>query len=237
MRVAVEHGRALGGGDAASCGRGSRAARRGSGSGTWSLKKKRSSCASGSGYVPSISSGFCVARTTNGSSSTCVRLPTLTRCSCIASSSALCVLGVARFISSASTMFAKTGPLRNSKDLRAALRLVDDRRAQDVGRHEVGRELDARERERRASRPACARASSCRGPGTPSSSACPPASMHVMTPSTTSRLPTIDLAISARRSSMRLRKARDLLSRTASVSLISLLAVLAAWSLTRRAGG
>ena len=35
-------------------------------------------------------------------------------------------------------------------------------------------------------------------PGTPSSSACPPPSMHVMTPSTTSRLPTIDFAISAR---------------------------------------
>ena len=37
--------------------------------------------------------------------------PTVTRCSCIASSSALCVFGVARLISSASTMFAKIGPL------------------------------------------------------------------------------------------------------------------------------
>ena len=36
---------------------------------TFSLKKNRSSCASGSGYVPSISSGFCVARTKNGWSS------------------------------------------------------------------------------------------------------------------------------------------------------------------------
>ena len=41
----------------------------------------------------------------------------MTRCSCIASSSALCVFGVARLISSASTMFAKMGPLRNSKRL------------------------------------------------------------------------------------------------------------------------
>ena len=77
-----------------------------------------------------------------------MRLPTVTRCSCIASSSALCVFGVARLISSARTMFAKIGPLAELEDLAAALRLVDDRRAEDVGRHEVGRELDARERER-----------------------------------------------------------------------------------------
>ena len=35
---------------------------------------------------------------------------TVTRCSCMASSSAACVLGGVRLISSASTMFAKTGP-------------------------------------------------------------------------------------------------------------------------------
>ena len=40
------------------------------------------------------------------------------------------------------------GPLAELEDLAAALRVVDDRRAEDVGRHEVGRELDARERER-----------------------------------------------------------------------------------------
>ena len=33
------------------------------------LNMKRSSCASGSGYVPSSSIGFCVAKTWNGSSS------------------------------------------------------------------------------------------------------------------------------------------------------------------------
>ena len=33
------------------------------------MQKKRSSCASGSGYVPSCSMGFCVARTRNGSAS------------------------------------------------------------------------------------------------------------------------------------------------------------------------
>src|SRR5207248_6228662 len=36
------------------------------GKGTFNLKKKRSSWASGRGYVPSISSGFCVASTKNG---------------------------------------------------------------------------------------------------------------------------------------------------------------------------
>src|SRR5580700_10643296 len=45
--------------------------------------------------------------------------------------------------------------------------------------------------------------------------------MQVMTPSTTSRLPTMDFAISARSVSMRLRK-RVTCSRTASVSVMSL---------------
>ena len=49
-------------------------------------------------------------------------------------------------------------------------------------------------------------------PGTPSSSAWPPASMHVRTPSTTSRLPTIDFAISARSVVDPLAEERDLLA-------------------------
>ena len=32
---------------------------------------KRSTCASGSGYVPSYSTGFCVAKTRNGRASSC----------------------------------------------------------------------------------------------------------------------------------------------------------------------
>ena len=75
---------------------------------TWNMN--RSSCASGSGYVPSSSIGFCVANTKNGSSSGYVRACTVTRCSCIASSNADCVLGGVRLISSARTMFAKIGP-------------------------------------------------------------------------------------------------------------------------------
>ena len=118
------------------------------GNGTWSLKKKRSSCASGSGYVPSISSGFCVARTTNGSSSTCVRLPTrdavllhrLEQRALRLRRRAVHLVG--------EHDVREDGALAELERLRAALRLVDDRRAEDVGRHEVRRELDARERER-----------------------------------------------------------------------------------------
>ena len=57
--------------------------------------------------------GFCVAITKNGSSRAYVSVPTVTECSCIASSRADCVLGVARLISSARTIWAKIGPRRN----------------------------------------------------------------------------------------------------------------------------
>ena len=48
------------------------------------LNMKRSSCASGSGYVPSCSIGFCVARTKNGCASWYGLPPTVTCCSCMA---------------------------------------------------------------------------------------------------------------------------------------------------------
>ena len=72
--------------------------------------RKRSSCDSGSAYVPSWSPGFCVAITKKGSGSGRVSPSTLTCCSSIASSSALCVFGPARLISSASSTCANTGP-------------------------------------------------------------------------------------------------------------------------------
>ena len=75
-----------------------------------SLNIKRSICASGRGYVPSCSIGFCVANTKNGSFSSLDTPITVTVCSCIASSSALCVFGVARLISSARMMLLKIGP-------------------------------------------------------------------------------------------------------------------------------
>jgi len=83
------------------------------GVGTSILAMKRSSCASGSGCVPSCSIGFCVAKTKNGFSSAYVFPPTLTERSCIASNKADCVLGVARFSSSAKRICVKTGPGRN----------------------------------------------------------------------------------------------------------------------------
>ena len=58
--------------------------------------------------------GFCVASTRNGGSSTCVVPSIDTWRSCIASSSAACVFGGARLISSARRRFEKTGPGRNS---------------------------------------------------------------------------------------------------------------------------
>ena len=82
-------------------------------------------------------------------------MPTVTVCSCIASSSADWVFGVARLISSASTMLAKTGPASNRKTRSPEGVLGDDVGADDVGGHQVGRELDAAELEveRLAERP------------------------------------------------------------------------------------
>ena len=68
----------------------------------------------------------------------------VTRRSCMASSSAACVFGGVRLISSASSRLVKIGPGLKRK-LRAAGRgvLLEHLRAGDVGGHEVGRELDA----------------------------------------------------------------------------------------------
>src|ERR1035441_7493417 len=87
------------------------------GDGTWtsSLRKKRSSWASGSGYVPSYSIGFWVATTRNRPPRG-IRWPSLvTWRSSIASRSAAWVLAGARLISSASSVSVKIGPGRNSK--------------------------------------------------------------------------------------------------------------------------
>ena len=81
--------------------------------------------------------------TRNGGPSWCVVPSTVTRLSAIASSSAACVRGVVRLISSASTIWAKTGPGRNSNSRRL---LIEDRSAGDVGRQQVGRALNPLER-------------------------------------------------------------------------------------------
>ena len=71
---------------------------------------KRSTCASGRAYVPSVSMGFCVASTRKGSGTLSGSWPIVTWRSCITSSSALWTLAGARLISSASSRLVKTGP-------------------------------------------------------------------------------------------------------------------------------
>ena len=69
--------------------------------------------------------------------------------SSIASSKADCVFGVARLISSASTIWAKIGPW---PELEPAGLLVEDADAGDVARQQIGRELNPLERRADAAR-------------------------------------------------------------------------------------
>ena len=61
-------------------------------------------------FLLGISVGFWVARTKNGSGKACRSPPAVTACSCMTSSKAAWVLGVARLISSTRRRFLKTGP-------------------------------------------------------------------------------------------------------------------------------
>ena len=81
---------------------------------------KRSTCASGSGYVPSDSIGFWVASTRNGCGDWKVSGPIVTWRSCITSSSADCTFAGARLISSASRKLQNTGPSSVSNACRSA---------------------------------------------------------------------------------------------------------------------
>ena len=74
------------------------------------LTENLSSWFSGSGNVPLYSNGFYVAMTINGLGRLCTVPSAVTLASFIASRRALWVLGVALFISSASTILANTGP-------------------------------------------------------------------------------------------------------------------------------
>ena len=82
-------------------------------------RRKRSSCDSGSGKVPSYSCGFCVASTMNGFGSGWVVWSSETCASFIASRRLDWVLGVVRLISSASTMLVKSGPGLKTKSPRS----------------------------------------------------------------------------------------------------------------------
>ena len=104
--------------------------------------RKRSTWASGSGKVPSSSIGFWVASTMKGRSSGRVTPSAVTWRSCMASSRADWVRGVARLISSASTTWLMIGPGRNSNSW--AL-LVEPAQAGHIGGQQVRGELDAAE--------------------------------------------------------------------------------------------
>jgi hypothetical protein len=69
--------------------------------------------------------------------------PNVTWYSCIACRSADWVRGEARLISSAISSWVKIGPLTNRKERLPLSRLFEHLRAENVGGHQVGRELDA----------------------------------------------------------------------------------------------
>ena len=70
--------------------------------------------------------------------------PAETLYSCMACNNAAWVLGGVRFISSASTILAKTGPLDKAKEAPAGFHIVlNDISADDVGGHQIWCKLDA----------------------------------------------------------------------------------------------
>ena len=115
----------------------------------------------------------------------------------MASRSALWVLGVARFTSSASTQVETDGPLAELEGVPAALRFVDHGGADDVPRASIRRELDARKVQIHVPRPACDQHGLSQ-PGTPSRSACETGEHAREDATTTSRLPTMTRPISSR---------------------------------------
>src|SRR5213595_3573238 len=152
---------------------------------------KRSSCASGRGYVPSCSIGFWVASTKNGAGRGWVWPAAVTWCSCIAWSSAAWVLGGVRFTSSASTIFANTGP-RTNRNARFPVAWSSSMISVPV--MSVGMRSGVNWMRENLRSSVCATVCTIRvlaSPGTPKSSACPPENTAVRMPSSTSRWPTM----------------------------------------------
>ena len=119
--------------------------------------------------MPSSSTGFWVARTRNGAGIGRVSPSTLTWRSCIASSSADCVRGVARLISSTSRTLVKIGPgmKRKAPSARTLEPVTSDGRRSGVPCTRPKLSPSARANERASS--------VLPTPGTSSSSACPSA--------------------------------------------------------------
>src|SRR6056297_388530 len=153
----------------------------------------RSSCASGSGYVPSYSTGLAVARTWNGGGSTKVSPSTVIWCSCIASSSAAWVRGGVRLISSARSNPANSGPFRKANSLlrwsytNEPVRSAGSRSGVNWAREKSRPSVCANERA----------ASVLPRPGKSSSSTWPPARTAARTRVRASRLPTTAISTSS----------------------------------------
>ena len=164
--------------------------------------------------MPSCSIGFWVASTKKGSSSWCVWPPTVTRCSCIASSSAACVLGGVRLISSARTRLAKSGPFTKVNALRPSA--VSCRISEPVMSPGIRSGVNwIRFESRSSTRARVLTMSVLARPGTPIIRQWPPAKMLIRTCSMTASWPTITLPISAR---MRVTRAASSSSRAAEIS-------------------
>ena len=158
------------------------------------FSRKRSSCASGSGYVPSCSTGFCVANTVNRGSSGRDVPSTVTCRSPIASSSADWVFAGARLISSPRRICVNTGPGWNSKP-RAGSRCMETPVTSDGMRSGV----NWMRVKRRPSALASVRTSSVFAvPGTPSISRCPRARNATSASSMAASWPTMRVPTDAR---------------------------------------
>src|SRR3954454_24688464 len=159
--------------------------------------RKRSTCASGRGYVPSDSIGFWVASTRNGRGTSKVWPPIVTCCSCITSSSADCTLAGARLISSARTKLPNTGPSSVSnwpvsgRYTRVPTRSAGTRSGVNCTRLNVPPRTEA----------SVFTVSVLASPGTPSSSTWPPASSDTSSRSSIASWPTITRLISKSASS------------------------------------
>ena len=146
----------------------------------------RSSWASGSSNVPLCSIGFWVAITRNGAGSLNVSLPIVTRRSCMASSRALCTLGAARLISSASSRFVKIGPLWMRKSLVRWSRISEPMMSE--GSRSTVNWIRAKWRS--IVLDSTATSSVLASPGTPWSSRWPPVKSAISSRSTTTSWPT-----------------------------------------------
>lgn len=157
---------------------------------TWN--RNRSSWASGSGKVPSCSSGFCVAITRNPGDRGRVWPPAVTCRSPIASRSADCTFGGARLISSTSRSVLKTGPGRNSirRSLGWKTWVPVMSAGMRSGVHWIRAKLPASPDDRRRTARVLA------SPGAPSIRTCPPARSAIIRRSTSCARPIRPASIS-----------------------------------------